>query len=85
MVSDGNEFAEENIERLFDEARRSTMSKYEKWRNVMIERCRRDMQIKVNDWVLIKTHPLSSATKKVVTKFKPKFEGSYRVLEVKKQ
>ncbi|GFV45593.1 uncharacterized protein TNCV_4176161 [Trichonephila clavipes] len=37
----------------------------------------------VNDWVLIKTHPLSSATKKEGAKFKPKFEGPYRVLEVK--
>ncbi|GFW68236.1 uncharacterized protein TNCV_1881161 [Trichonephila clavipes] len=36
-----------------------------------------------NDWVLIKTHPVSSATKQVVAKFKPKFEGPYRVLEVK--
>ncbi|GFX82446.1 hypothetical protein TNCV_2871271 [Trichonephila clavipes] len=32
---------------------------------------------------LDKTHPLSSATKKVVAKFKPKFEGPSRVLEEK--
>ncbi|GFW25258.1 uncharacterized protein TNCV_5088241 [Trichonephila clavipes] len=37
----------------------------------------------VNDWFLVATHPLSSATRKVVAKFKPKFEGSYRVLDVK--
>ncbi|GFT80148.1 retrovirus-related Pol polyprotein from transposon 17.6 [Trichonephila clavipes] len=37
----------------------------------------------VNGWVLIATHPLSSATRKVVAKFKPKFEGPYRVLDVK--
>ncbi|GFV25735.1 hypothetical protein TNCV_2444391 [Trichonephila clavipes] len=37
----------------------------------------------LNDWVLIATHYLSSATKKVVAKFEPKFEGLYRVLEVK--
>ncbi|GFS66868.1 uncharacterized protein TNCV_230491 [Trichonephila clavipes] len=43
---------------------------------------RRDVQIKVNDWVFIATHPLSSTTKKVVAKFKPKFEGPCRVLEV---
>ncbi|GFW04308.1 uncharacterized protein TNCV_876821 [Trichonephila clavipes] len=41
------------------------------------------IQIKVNDWVLVKTHPLSSAARKVVAKFKPKFEGTYRVLGVK--
>ncbi|GFS91151.1 uncharacterized protein TNCV_2214881 [Trichonephila clavipes] len=29
------------------------------------------------------THPLISATKKVVAKFKPQFEGTYRILEVK--
>ncbi|GFV67770.1 hypothetical protein TNCV_4624501 [Trichonephila clavipes] len=50
--------------------------------NIMID-AGYDVQIKVNDRVLIKTHPLSSATKKVVAKFKPKFEGLYRVLEVK--
>ncbi|GFW46730.1 uncharacterized protein TNCV_2980861 [Trichonephila clavipes] len=37
----------------------------------------------VDDWVLIATQPLSSATRKVVAKFKPKFEGPYRVLDVK--
>ncbi|GFY13736.1 uncharacterized protein TNCV_4961061 [Trichonephila clavipes] len=43
---------------------------------------RRDVQIKVNDWVLVATHPLRSATRKVVAKFKPKSEGPYRVLDV---
>ncbi|GFU69083.1 hypothetical protein TNCV_4458101 [Trichonephila clavipes] len=36
----------------------------------------------VNDWVLLQTHPLSSAAKKVVAEFKPKFEGAHRVLKV---
>ncbi|GFV99466.1 uncharacterized protein TNCV_2901591 [Trichonephila clavipes] len=40
-------------------------------------------KIRVNDWVLVATHPLSSATRKVVAKFKPEFEGPYRVLDVK--
>ncbi|GFX76148.1 retrovirus-related Pol polyprotein from transposon 17.6 [Trichonephila clavipes] len=44
---------------------------------------RRDVQIKVNDWVSVATHPLSSATRKVVAMFKAKFEGPYRVLDVK--
>ncbi|GFU78357.1 uncharacterized protein TNCV_529001 [Trichonephila clavipes] len=82
MVSDGTEFAVGDIERLFDEARRNTKAKHEKWEKYCNRR-RRDVQIKVNDWVLITTHPLSSATRKVVAKFKPKFEGPYRVLEVK--
>ncbi|GFT08642.1 uncharacterized protein TNCV_662131 [Trichonephila clavipes] len=81
MVLDGTEFAGD-IEKLFDDARRNTKAKYEKWEKYYNRR-RHDVQIKVNDWVLIKSHPLSSATKKVVAKFKPKSEGPYRVLEVK--
>ncbi|GFX35538.1 uncharacterized protein TNCV_103451 [Trichonephila clavipes] len=82
MVSDGTEFAVGDIERLFEEARRNTESKHDKWKKYYNRR-RRDVQIKVNDWVLVATHPLSSATRKVVAKFKPKFEGPYRVLDVK--
>ncbi|GFX67088.1 uncharacterized protein TNCV_590041 [Trichonephila clavipes] len=82
MVSDGTEFAVEDIERLFEEARRNTKAKHEKLEKYYNRR-RRDVQIKVNYWVLIATHPLNSATRKVVAKFKPKFEGPYRVLEVK--
>ncbi|GFV70818.1 uncharacterized protein TNCV_1947281 [Trichonephila clavipes] len=70
------------IERLFEEARRNTKAKHEKWEKYYNRR-RRDVQIKVNDWVLIATHPLSSATRKLVPKFKPKSEGPYRVLVVK--
>ncbi|GFT76860.1 uncharacterized protein TNCV_1066081 [Trichonephila clavipes] len=81
MVSDGVEFAVGDIERLFEEARRNTKAKHEKWEKYY-NRHRRDAQIKVNDWVLVVTHPLSSATRKVVAKFKPKFEGLYRVLDV---
>ncbi|GFV38844.1 uncharacterized protein TNCV_1004861 [Trichonephila clavipes] len=82
MVSDGTEFAVRDIDRLFEEARRNTKSKHEKWEKYY-NRHRRVVQIKVNDWVLIATHPLSSATRKVVAKFKPKFEGPYRELDVK--
>ncbi|GFT20483.1 uncharacterized protein TNCV_2183391 [Trichonephila clavipes] len=82
MVSDGTEFAVGNIERSFEEARRNTETKHENWKKYYNRR-RHDVQIKVNDWVLVATHPLSSATRKVVAKFKPKFEGPYRVLDVK--
>ncbi|GFU37208.1 uncharacterized protein TNCV_4272141 [Trichonephila clavipes] len=81
MVSDGTEFAVGGIERLFEEARRNTETKHENWKKYYNRR-RRDVQIKVNDWVLV-AHHLSSATRKVVAKFKPKFEGPYRVLDVK--
>ncbi|GFU76799.1 retrovirus-related Pol polyprotein from transposon RE1 [Trichonephila clavipes] len=63
IISDGTEFAVGDIERLFDEARRNTKAKHEKWAKYY-DRRRRNVQIKVNDWALIKTHPLSSATKK---------------------
>ncbi|GFW88988.1 uncharacterized protein TNCV_2684221 [Trichonephila clavipes] len=82
MVSEGTEFAVGDIEKSFEEARRNTKTKHEKWEKYYNRR-RRDVQIKVNDWVLVATHPLSSATRKVVAKFKSKFEGSYRVLDVK--
>ncbi|GFX47749.1 transposon Tf2-9 polyprotein [Trichonephila clavipes] len=82
VISDGTEFAVGDVERLFEEARRNAKAKHEKWEKYYNRR-RRDVQIKVNDWVLIANHPLSSASKKVVAKFKPKFEGTYRVLEVK--
>ncbi|GFX49979.1 uncharacterized protein TNCV_3883081 [Trichonephila clavipes] len=72
MVSDGTEFAVGDIERLFEEVRRNTKTKHKKWENYYNRR-RRDVQIKVNDWVLVATHPLSSAARKVVAKFKPKY------------
>ncbi|GFS55871.1 uncharacterized protein TNCV_2580741 [Trichonephila clavipes] len=82
MVSDGSEFAVGNIEKLFKEARQNTRVKHEKWAKYYNKR-RRDINIWVNDWVLVETHSISSATKKVVAKFKPKFEGLYRVLSVR--
>ncbi|GFU97085.1 uncharacterized protein TNCV_3347311 [Trichonephila clavipes] len=83
MLSEGTEFVVGDIERLFEETRRNTKAKHEKGEKYYYRR-RRDVQIKVNDSVLIATHPLSSATRKVLAKFKPKFEGPYSVLDVKK-
>ncbi|GFU63932.1 uncharacterized protein TNCV_1939571 [Trichonephila clavipes] len=45
MVSDGTEFAVGDIERLFDETRRNTKAKHEKWAKYY-DRRRRDVQIK---------------------------------------
>ncbi|GFX58116.1 uncharacterized protein TNCV_4048741 [Trichonephila clavipes] len=81
MVSDRTEFAVGDIEKLLDEARRNTKANHEKWAKYYNRR-RRDARIRVNDWVLLQTHPLSSTTKKVDAEFKPKFGGSYRVLDV---
>ncbi|GFT00152.1 uncharacterized protein TNCV_462481 [Trichonephila clavipes] len=44
---------------------------------------RRDVHIKVNDLVLLQTHFLNAAGRKQVGKFMPKFEGPYKVLEIK--
>ncbi|GFV98117.1 uncharacterized protein TNCV_4448771 [Trichonephila clavipes] len=46
MVSDGTEFAVGDIERLFEEARRNTETKHEKWKKYYNRR-RHDVQIKV--------------------------------------
>ncbi|GFY32823.1 uncharacterized protein TNCV_4024471 [Trichonephila clavipes] len=46
-------------------------------------RKRREINIKVNDLVLVQTHFISAAGRRVVGKFMPKFEGPYRVLEVR--
>ncbi|GFX85649.1 uncharacterized protein TNCV_2470511 [Trichonephila clavipes] len=56
--------------------------KHKSWKKYYNRR-RRDVHIKVNDLVLIQTHFLSFAGRKKVGKFLPKFEGPYRVLEVK--
>ncbi|GFW47133.1 uncharacterized protein TNCV_55861 [Trichonephila clavipes] len=45
MVSDGTEFAVGDIERLFEEAKRNTKTKHEKWEKYYNRR-RRDVQIK---------------------------------------
>ncbi|GFX83386.1 uncharacterized protein TNCV_909041 [Trichonephila clavipes] len=46
-------------------------------------RKRREVSIKVNDLVLVHTHFMSAVGRRVVGNFMPKFEGPYRVLEVR--
>ncbi|GFX16327.1 retrovirus-related Pol polyprotein from transposon 17.6 [Trichonephila clavipes] len=81
-VTEDTKYVGRNIERLFDEARRNMRKKHKSW-GKYYNRRRRDVHIKVNDLVLIQTHFLSTAGGKQVGKFMPKFEGPYRVLEVK--
>ncbi|GFU02151.1 retrovirus-related Pol polyprotein from transposon gypsy [Trichonephila clavipes] len=81
-VTEDTKYVGRNIERLFDEARRNMRKKHKSWEKYYNRR-RRDVHIKVNDLVLIQTHFLSAAGRKQVGKFMPKFEGPYRVLEVK--
>ncbi|GFX44456.1 uncharacterized protein TNCV_1394771 [Trichonephila clavipes] len=71
---DGVEFAVGNIKKLFKKATQNTRVKHEKWAKYHTKR-KRDVNIRVNDWM-----PVGSATKKVVAKFKPKFEATRGLL-----
>ncbi|GFX21855.1 retrovirus-related Pol polyprotein from transposon 17.6 [Trichonephila clavipes] len=81
-VTEDAKYVDSNIERLFDEARRNMQKKHKSWEKHYNLR-RRDVHIKVNDLVLLQTHFLSAAGRKQVGKFMPKFEGPYKVLEIK--
>ncbi|GFY20263.1 retrovirus-related Pol polyprotein from transposon 17.6 [Trichonephila clavipes] len=81
-VTEDAEYVGRNIERLFDEARQNMRKKHKSWEKHYNLR-RRDVHIKVNDLVLLQTHFLSAADRKQVGKFMPKFEGPYKVLEIK--
>ncbi|GFX46284.1 retrovirus-related Pol polyprotein from transposon 297 [Trichonephila clavipes] len=77
-VKEDAKYVGNNIERLFDEARRNMQKQHKYWEKHYNLR-RRDVHIKVNDLVLLQTHYLSAAGKKQVGKFMPKFEGPYKV------
>ncbi|GFX96152.1 retrovirus-related Pol polyprotein from transposon 412 [Trichonephila clavipes] len=81
-VKEDAKYVGNNIERLFDEARRNMQKQHKSWEKHYNLR-RRDVHIKVNDLVLLQTHFLSAAGRKQVGKFMPKFEGPYKVLEIK--
>ncbi|GFX94871.1 retrovirus-related Pol polyprotein from transposon 297 [Trichonephila clavipes] len=81
-VTEGAEYVGRNIEKLFDEARQNMRKQHKNW-GKYYNRKRREVNIKVNDLVLVQTHSISAAGRRVVGKFMPKFEGPYRVLEVR--
>ncbi|GFW87727.1 retrovirus-related Pol polyprotein from transposon 412 [Trichonephila clavipes] len=81
-VMEDEKYVGRNIEGLFDEARRNMQKKHKSWVKHYNLR-RRDVHIKVNDLVLLQAHFLSAAGRKQVGKFMPKFEGPYKVLEIK--
>ncbi|GFX39173.1 uncharacterized protein TNCV_359871 [Trichonephila clavipes] len=81
-VTDGSECVERNIEKLFDEARQNMRKQHKTWEKYY-NRKRREVNIKVNDLVLVQTHFISAVGRRVVGKVMPKFEGTYRVLEVR--
>ncbi|GFV67262.1 uncharacterized protein TNCV_3670171 [Trichonephila clavipes] len=80
-VTEGAEYVGRNIEKLFDNARRNRRKQHKHWEKYY-NRKRREVNIKVNDLVLVQTHFISAAGRRVVGKCMPKFEGPYRVLEV---
>ncbi|GFV74762.1 transposon Ty3-I Gag-Pol polyprotein [Trichonephila clavipes] len=81
-VIEGAEYVGRNIEKLFDEARQNMRKQHKNWEKYY-NRKRREVNIKVNDLVLVQTHFISAAGRRVVGKFMPKFKGPYRVLEVR--
>ncbi|GFW35633.1 uncharacterized protein TNCV_4434841 [Trichonephila clavipes] len=82
ICEDGAEYVGGNTEKLFDEARQNMRKQHKTWEKYY-NRKRREVNIKVNDLVLVQTHFISAAGRRVVEKFMPKFEGPYRVLEVR--
>ncbi|GFT08892.1 uncharacterized protein TNCV_4104101 [Trichonephila clavipes] len=81
-LAEGAEYVGRNIEKLFVETRQNMRKKHKTWGNYY-NRKRRDVNIKVNDLVLVQTHFMSAAGRRVVGNFMSKFEGRYRVLEVR--
>ncbi|GFT56962.1 uncharacterized protein TNCV_189621 [Trichonephila clavipes] len=83
-VTEGAEYVGRNIEKLFDEARQNMRKHHKNWEKYYNWK-RREVNIKVNGLVLVQTHFISAAGRRVVGKFMPKFEGPYRVLEFDSQ
>ncbi|GFU63313.1 uncharacterized protein TNCV_661471 [Trichonephila clavipes] len=82
-VTECAEYVGGNIEKYyFDEARQNMRKQHKTWGKYH-NRKRREVNIKVNDLVLVQTHFMSAAGRRVVGKFMPKFEGPYRVLEAR--
>ncbi|GFW31962.1 retrovirus-related Pol polyprotein from transposon 17.6 [Trichonephila clavipes] len=81
-VTEGAEYVGRNIEKLFDDERQNMRKQHKNWKKYY-NRKRREVSIKLNDLVLVQTHFISATGKRVVGKFMPKFEGPYRVLEVR--
>ncbi|GFW31282.1 retrovirus-related Pol polyprotein from transposon 17.6 [Trichonephila clavipes] len=81
-VTEGAEYVGRNIEKLFDEARQNMRKQHKNWEKYY-NRKRREVSIKVNDLVLVQTHFISAAGRRVFGKIMPKFQRPYRVLEVR--
>ncbi|GFS40596.1 uncharacterized protein NPIL_128481 [Nephila pilipes] len=69
------------VEKYEERHRRNTKNQQDKWAKYYNNR-RREVKVKIKDLVLVQTHPMSSASKRIVSKFKRKFEGPYEVMKV---
>ncbi|GFX08400.1 uncharacterized protein TNCV_3268891 [Trichonephila clavipes] len=81
-VTEGAEYVGRDIEKFFVEASQNVRKQHKTW-GKYYNRKRREFNIKVNDLVLVQTHFISAAGRRVVGKFMPKLEEPYRVLEVR--
>ncbi|GFW29837.1 uncharacterized protein TNCV_3937041 [Trichonephila clavipes] len=81
-VKEGAEYEGGIIEKLFDEARKNMLKQHKTWVKYY-NRKRREVNFKVNNLVLVQTHFISAAGRRVGGRFIPKFEGPYTVLEVR--
>ncbi|GFX10146.1 uncharacterized protein TNCV_1865441 [Trichonephila clavipes] len=81
-VTEGAEYVGGNIEKLFDEARHNMRKQHKTW-GKYYNRKRREVNIKVNDLVLVQTHFMSAAGRRVVGKFIWPFTNLGIVLEVR--
>ncbi|GFS97676.1 retrovirus-related Pol polyprotein from transposon 412 [Trichonephila clavipes] len=81
-VTEGAEYVGRNIEKLLIEARQNVRKQHKNW-GKYYNRERREVKIKLSDLVLVQTHFISAAGRRVVVKFMPKFEGPYSVVEAR--
>ncbi|GFY34667.1 uncharacterized protein TNCV_1373581 [Trichonephila clavipes] len=83
-VTDGAEYVGGNIEKVFDKVRQNMQRQHKTWEKYY-DRKRRTVNIKFNDLVLVQTHFISAAGRRVVEKFMSKFEGALQSVGSSKQ
>lgn len=71
----------QDVDKLVREAQ-AEIGKAQKWQALYYNMHRREMEIKVGDFVLLEKHWISSWRQKRVAKFGPKFVSKIKVLEV---
>lgn len=75
------EYTCHDVDKLVKEAQ-VEIGKAQKWQDVYCNMCRKELEIKVGDFVLVEKLLLSSSRKKKVANFGSKFIGPFKVGEV---